>query len=346
MTTLKLKIVISICALGVVTAFGLQEAGPTAGESMVEAAQGFANTLTAEQTKIAVLPYADATRVDWHFIPKAERKGLIVREMNAEQKKAAGLLLKAGLSVLGHRKIRKIMALEGVLHELEKANPGKFARDTKRYYYTLFGEPGEKGKWGLSIEGHHLSLNFVVEDSKVISSTPQVLCANPTIVQADVGNVKKGTRVLEREEVLAFELVNSLDGEQLKTALIAEQAPREVRSAGMAQVPAGEAVGIPFDDLNDGQKAGLRKLLRVYAGTMAPVIAQERLGAIAEAKWRNVRFAWAGATKPGIGHYYRIHGPTFEVEFVNTQPDAAGNPASHIHCMWRDVRGDFALPAK
>ncbi|MEO1972064.1 MAG: DUF3500 domain-containing protein, partial [Pirellulaceae bacterium] len=48
--------------------------------------------------------------------------------------------------------------------------------------------------------------------------------------------------------------------------------------------------------------------------------------------------------KPGIGHYYRIQGPTFLIEFVNTQPDAAGNPANHIHCVWRDMKGDFAIP--
>ena len=59
-----------------------------------------------------------------------------------------------------------------------------------------------------------------------------------------------------------------------------------------------------------------------------------------------VHFAWAGADKPGIGHYYRIQGPTFLIEFVNTQPDSAGNPANHIHSVWRDMRGDFALPIK
>ena len=59
-----------------------------------------------------------------------------------------------------------------------------------------------------------------------------------------------------------------------------------------------------------------------------------------------VHFAWAGATEPGVGHYYRVQGPTCLVEFVNTQPDAAGNIANHIHCYWRDIRGDFALPAQ
>jgi hypothetical protein len=36
------------------------------------------------------------------------------------------------------------------------------------------------------------------------------------------------------------------------------------------------------------------------------------------------------------GHYYRIQGPTFLVEFDNTQ-----NRANHIHQVWRDFKGDF-----
>jgi hypothetical protein len=343
MKKLHQNIVSLVALIAVLACLGMQETSPPAGEALVTAAVAFQGTLTSEQSKVAVLTYDDERRVDWHFIPKAERKGLMVRNMTGPQKKAASKVLKAGLSVMGHRKIRQIMALEGVLHDLEKENPGKFARDTLRYYYTLFGEPGEKGTWGLSIEGHHLSLNFVIKDSKVISSTPQVLCANPTIVKAEVGAVKAGTRVLKNEEVFAFELVNMLDTEQTKVAIVDEKAPREVRSAGAAQVPPGDPIGIAWDDLTMEQRKLLRKIVRVYAATMAPAIMEERMADIAEAQWAKVHFAWAGATKPGIGHYYRIQGPTFEIEFVNTQPDAAGNPASHIHCMWRDVRGDFAI---
>ena len=343
MKKLHQNIMSLVALIAVLACLGMQETSPPAGEALVTAAVAFQGTLTSEQSKVAVLAYDDERRVDWHFIPKAERKGLMVRNMTGPQKKAASKVLKAGLSVMGHRKIRQIMALEGVLHDLEKENPGKFARDTLRYYYTLFGEPGEKGTWGLSIEGHHLSLNFVIKDSKVISSTPQVLCANPTIVKAEVGAVKAGTRVLKNEEVFAFELVNMLDTEQTKVAIVGEKAPREVRSAGAAQVPPGDPIGIAWDDLTMEQRKLLRKIVRVYAATMAPAIMEERMADITEAQWAKVHFAWAGATKPGIGHYYRIQGPTFEIEFVNTQPDAAGNPASHIHCMWRDVRGDFAI---
>lgn len=35
-------------------------------------------------------------------------------------------------------------------------------------------------------------------------------------------------------------------------------------------------------------------------------------------------------------HYHRIQGPTFLVEYDNTQ-----NEANHIHTVWRDFDGDF-----
>jgi len=57
--------------------------------------------------------------------------------------------------------------------------------------------------------------------------------------------------------------------------------------------------------------------------------------------WDEIHFAWAGALEPGKGHYYRLEGPSFVAEFVNVQPDAEGNPANHIHCVWRDKTGDF-----
>ena len=49
-----------------------------------------------------------------------------------------------------------------------------------------------------------------------------------------------------------------------------------------------------------------------------------------------IRFSWAGATELGKGHYYRVQGKSFLIEFDNTQ-----NNANHIHTVWRDFDGDF-----
>ena len=52
----------------------------------------------------------------------------------------------------------------------------------------------------------------------------------------------------------------------------------------------------------------------------------------------NLFFAWAGVEEKGGPHYYRVQGPTFVIEYDNTQ-----NNANHIHSVWRDFSGDFGL---
>jgi hypothetical protein len=316
----------------------------SSGPGMTAAAQEFLASLDDGQRQTALMDYADAVRVDWHFIPKDTRKGVRIKDMDASQRRKARRLLRSCLGRVGFDKATVIMAMEGVLRELEKENPGRFARDPELYYFTVFGEPSNESRWGLSIEGHHMSLNFVVDGGEVVSSTPTVLCANPTIIPDDLAGVRKGTRVLAAEELLGFELLKSLDGDERATAVIAEEAPREVRAAGEAQPPQEDAVGLAAGKMNRQQQAILRALLGSYLSTVNNDVASARVEAIEEAGFDNVHFAWAGASKPGTGHYYRIQGPTFLVEFVNTQPDAAGNPASHIHLIWRDTAGDFGLP--
>lgn len=317
----------------------------TAG-NMTAKANSFLESLSDEQRAKALLDYDTPKRLDWHFIPKDSRKGLQIRDMQPEQRKAADALLRSALSQIGYDKATKIMELENLLLELQKGKSGPL-RDPERYYFTVFGKPAGDAKWGLSIEGHHMSLNFVVEGEKVISSTPTVFCTNPAIVKAQViPSVPKGTQIIKEEETLAFELLGALTDEQRKTAIISSEAPKEVRAAGEPQPPQTPAEGIAASELNDSQKEILFNLIKAYAANLTDDVAKDRLSAIDEAGFDKVKFAWAGADKPGIGHYYRVQGPTFLIEFINVQPDAAGNPANHIHCLWRDMRGDFALPAK
>jgi hypothetical protein len=319
------------------------------GENMGDAAEKFLASLTAEQRAKAALPYDDARRVAWHFIPlegAREREGLKIREMTPDQRTEAHALLKSALSEAGYGKATKIMELETLLAELQKGKSGPI-RDAERYYFVVYGAPTNEGRWGLSIEGHHLSLNFVVDKGKVISSSPTALCANPAIVMNEnVPSIKKGTRVLAKEETLAFELLESLTAEQKKEAIIAEKAPSEVRAAGEKQPPTDAPAGLAAEKLTGQQRSVLISLIDEYCNAMPVDVAKQRREAIDKQGIGQVRFAWAGAQKPGVGHYYRVQGPTFLIEFVNVQPDSAGNPANHIHSVWRDMQGDFALAIK
>lgn len=332
-------------ALIVVTSTGAIAAWRAAatGQAMTEAANKFLETLDAKQRATVVLPYDTPKRVDWHFIPKSERKGLQVKHMKESQRKAALHLLRTTLSKVGYDKAIQVMELESVLKDLEKEKRGGAIRDSQRYYYTIFGEPKADSKWGLSIEGHHLSFNFVVDGNSVVSSTPTFYAANPATLMSDIAGVKKGVRVLKQEEALGFQLVNSLTDEQKTKVIISDKAPREIRGAGEQATPKDEKVGISYAALDDDQKRIMRELVRSYITNLPEDVGSERMQGIVDSGPANVHFAWAGPTKPGIGHYYRIQGPSFLIEFVNTQPDPAGNPANHIHCVWRDGKGDFAI---
>ncbi len=317
------------------------------GTDMTVAANAFLATLDDKQRATAVLPYDDAGRVKWHFIPLAERKGLQIKHMNDEQRQAALRLLKSCLSEAGYKKASTIMSLEAILRELEKTRTNGPIRDPERYYWTVFGKPANEGTWGLSVEGHHMSLNFVVADGEMASFTPHMFGANPATVHEHVaGGPEKGTRILHGEEQLAFDLLASLDADQRKTAVIAAEAPKDVRGAGEPQPPQSAPEGIAAKDLKPEQVATLRALLASYLNNLPADVAALHTKAIEDAGIEKVYFAWAGADKPGVGHYYRVQGTTFLVEFCNVQPDAAGNVANHIHAVWRDLGGDFHLKAK
>jgi hypothetical protein len=326
----------------------------TAAASMQEAAVAWLESLDVEQRALAQKPFGDQSRLGWHFIPKNDRKGVQLRDMTPPQEAAALALLRAALSEAGYAKSREIMSLDEILRRIEGSR-ARNVRDPRRYYFTIFGSPADLGEWGLSVEGHHLSLNFTVRDGVLVDSTPQFMGANPAVVKTTFpGLPAVGSRVLADEETLAFELVTSLDERQRAAAIVATEAPDEIRAAGDPQPPLDDPAGIAYHSLSADQQSLLRRLVEVYCGSMPEEVATERLRLIEAAiatggvhhGWDDVRFAWAGAVEPGIGHYYRLEGPTFVIEFVNVQPDAEGNPANHIHCVWRDRTGDFDLPAR
>lgn len=343
----RLPIVLcSVVVVVILSQFGHSLKTSQEHQSISGAAVELVGVLDGEQKKVALLPADSPQQVGWHFIPKDERKGLELNSMTEGQRAATHELLRTVLSEMGYSKSTQIMELEKLLKELQDKHGGRGPiRDHLRYYLTFFGKPSTSAKWGLSFEGHHLSLNFVLKDDKLISSTPQFFATNPATVKSENAvDIALGTRLLRWEETLAFELVNTMSKSQLQTAVIAEKAPREIRAAGEAQPPQESPAGIAWKDLSSEQRKLLRRLVAEYVKAVPSDVASQRMNDIRDAGFGKIHFAWAGPLNPGVGHYYRVQGPTFLIEFVNTQPDADGNPANHIHCVWRDMRGDFAKP--
>jgi hypothetical protein len=80
----------------------------------------------------------------------------------------------------------------------------------------------------------------------------------------------------------------------------------------------------------------LWRLVREYVCRYRPEIADAALKKIESAGLDKLSFAWAGSVEPGEPHYYRVQGPSFLLEYDNTQ-----NRANHIHTVWRDLESDF-----
>jgi hypothetical protein len=300
--------------------------------AMLKAAKALIAALDETQAAKIRWPFDSDERFNWYFVPR-ERKGLPLKEMNEQQRAAAFALLRAGLGASGYTKAETIRSLENVLRAIE----GRAIRDPELYYVTIFGEPSDTGSWGWRYEGHHISQHWTVVKGKAIATTPAFFGANPAEVR---DGPMKGTRALAAEEDLARALLASLTDEQRRRAIVAEKAPNDILTSNSRKAAILENTGIPADALTGEQRAILIKLLEEYASTQPPALAEQRLSKVRAAGPASIRFAWMGSTTkaPGNGNYYRIQGPTFLIEYDNTQ-----NEANHQHTVWRDFDGDFGV---
>lgn len=306
------------------------QAHPVATE-MASAAAKFLGALGPEQRAKAKFEFKSDERSNWAFIPK-DRTGLTLKEMSAEQQSLALALLATGLSRHGYAKATNIMSLESILAELEGPNR-RFPRDPALYHFHIFGNPDPKGTWGWRAEGHHLSASFTIVNGELFASTPSFMGTNPAEVRK---GPRTGLRVLAGEEDLARKLVKSLDEAQRKEAIFATVALKEVVTEAKRRVEPLPETGVAGSRLSRAQKAALLDLIKEYVNRVRPELAKTDLARIEQAGLDRVRFAWAGGLEKGEGHYYRVQGPTFLLEYDNTQ-----NDNNHIHAVWRDFQNDF-----
>jgi hypothetical protein len=302
-----------------------------AANDMADAANALLATLDADQKKAATFDFKSDHRHDWHFVPK-DRTGLLIRTLTPEQRHMANALLSSGLSARGLIKAHTIMSLEQVLDRIEGAGRN-FSRDPELYFISIYGTPGRGKTWGWRFEGHHLSLSFTIVNGQHVSATPSFFGTNPGLIKE---GPRKGLQTADLEENLARALVKSLNGKQLKKAVIADKAPRDIITGADRNVSPLKNDGITWGDLSGDQKEQLWELVKVYVERARGEIADVDLQKIMDAGQKNLVFAWAGGLNSGEGHYYRVQGPTFLIEYDNTQ-----NGANHVHAVYRDFEDDY-----
>ena len=295
-----------------------------------DAAAIFLKSLDDNQTKAVQFKFDDPLRKDWHFIPK-ERKGLGLKQMKPHQRGLAMALVQTALSHRGYSTSMQIMAMEQVLREIEN-NPLK--RDPAKYHLYLFGAPSPEAPWGWRIEGHHLSISVTIVDGKQVTVTPSFLGANPATVKS---GPMAGVRVLGDIEDAGRKLVKQLTAEQKTTAVFSTKAPRDViNGPARKQAEALTPAGLVASNMSQNQQQLLHTLINQYLDQFRTELASADRKKIEDAGFEKVSFGWAGQIQPGKPHYFRVQGPTFILEYDNTQ-----NGANHAHVMWRDFKNDF-----
>ena len=305
------------------------QSGSQVVREMVNGARHLLASLSSEQKATATFSFTDEERLNWHFFPR-KRKGLAFQAMTPAQRKLAHAFITSGLSREGAARATNIMFLEQILYERENQSP---RRDPDAYFFSIFGDPSGSSVWGWRLEGHHLSLNFTLQEGKVISGTPAFFGANPARVK---DGAHRGLHVLAAEEFLGRRLLGLFTGEAREKVIINVEAPADVLTAASRTAEMGPPEGVAAAEMTREQAELLWKLMEVYAHRLHPELAETELGKIRRAGTDLLHFAWAGGSEAGQPHYYRIQGPGFVIEYDNIQDNA-----NHVHTVWRDFEGDF-----
>ncbi len=297
-------------------------------------AQAFASSLSETQRPVGRFPFDAEERYTFNFVPMV-RGGVALGDMTEAQRAQADALLKGALSDGGYKTARTIIAHEDILRELERergvANYQR--RNPDLYYLALFGDPSPSAPWGWRFEGHHLSVNVTHGAAEGDVVAPLFFGANPAKVPS---GPQQGLRILAAEEDVARALLASFDAATRAKVVIAPETTNEIVTKNAPKVDGLSFDGVAAGAMTAAQRTQLRALIEVYAKRLSPREAASQLARIDEAGFEKVHFAWAGSEEVGQKHYYRVHGPTFLIEYDNSQ-----NDANHIHSVWRDLERDF-----
>jgi hypothetical protein len=274
----------------------------------------------------ATFPLEDDAARRWIEYRPEPRPGARIAIFSPAARQAAYRLLSTALSEWAYAQATAIIALEEVLDRREHGLMSRFSGD---YFVSVFGDPASDS-WAWRFEGHHLSVSMTVHRGQV-SPAPLFFGANPACVRY-AGRVV--SRPLAPEEDLGFELLAALGPAGRAEAIVASQAPGDIRSGQLPRAQEEiEPKGVRASRLGPAPRDLLRQLAGLYLDRLPAELAAREAARIADA---DLHFAWEGPAARGTRHYYRIQGDDLLIEYDNTSDD--GN---HAHSVLRRPRSDF-----
>jgi len=297
----------------------------------VAAAKAFLATLDdAGRAKVS-LAFNNDTKRRWTNLPVGAnnpRNGVRWGDLTPVQREAALKLLAVALSKPGLQKVKEIMEGDEVLRTGASGRGGRsmFGRD--EYFLAFLGTPSLIEPWLLQFGGHHLAINLTMA-GKANVLAPSLPATQPATFQLNGETV----RPLGRESDKGFALINALDAEQQKQAIL----PYQVRNLVLGAGEDGKTIqpeGIKVSALQKTQQEMLWDVVHEWVGILNDEAAAKKMAEV-KANLNETYFAWSGPTTKGSVMYYRIQGPTLLIEF-----SPQGN-TEHIHTIYRDPTNDY-----
>ncbi|KAF4970312.1 hypothetical protein FSARC_2632 [Fusarium sarcochroum] len=278
-------------------------------------------------------------------------KGVRLDEVTEELRSAILQVLQASLSPEGYEKAISAMRINGFLGELVEAPA---IMNEFSYNFVLFGaEPSTTAPWGFSFYGHHLCLNAFFYKNQMVFS-PWFTGAEPNLI--DDGKYK-GTRILQREEALGLQLMQSLPKETQTRA----QVYKKMKDSAMPHARWNHDdqrhlcgayrdnrvvpyEGVLISELTKGHQDIVSNILEEYLLYLPEKARAIRL-AECERWFHETHFCWIGGFEDTDPFYYRIQSPVIIVEFDHHSGVFLNNqePAKfHIHTLLRTPNaGDY-----
>lgn len=325
--------------------------------AVVDAAEAFLTTLSAEQRAIAQIELKASLAVRWTNFPGGSevRNGVFYRDLKPEQVEAALKVARIALGEEGFARYQEVRAADdafakgrggrgpdqkkafgpvqkkaggGPAQKKGRGPGGGFNFGSANYMIAFLGKPSKTTPWILQLGGHHLAINIYYRGT-IGAATPYHVAAQPTVWK---DNRDKAHEPLAPMTTALRGLLASLTPEQLKLAKL------EARFADVYVGPQKDgrfpkkSEGVSVSELSDASKDFVKKAIAAWTGDSPQGLEYRKLY---EADLDKVKVSYSGATAlSDRGDYVRIDGPRVWIEYATQGSD-------HVHTIWRDRLTDY-----
>jgi hypothetical protein len=318
-----------------------QSRSKTAETEMTASANLLIKSMNSKVKKEALFTFDSPKRLDWRYLPPGrswfnvflpKRVGTQIINLDVHQTELLRKLLESGLSYSGVDAIDAALELENVKDIKFRGwlNYILFKYGPENYYLSFYGTPGDKN-WGWKFEGHHISLNFTIDENRKITLAPAFL--GTTINSVSVHG--RQVRVLDSVKLAALELNKSLSTDQLnmsnqslkKVPRFTDFTPGLFKKRVNIKKPL--PAGLSFRALSESQKGKLLVILKRFQDQFSADLSQEVLAEIERDGLNNLEYIYAGDPTMKEVFYFRVQGNNFALEFSCSE-----GKSDHYHAAW------------